>query len=330
MHHSFVCVSCVSYFFVTSYTNRVLRNKNHSIRNFNLMSSFGQTPGYLITANIISVVSTILIITIIIHHVIQMRNSSDDHVINIYVRVITYMILSTALIFCLYYTVGKLPLLKPGSCYAVMVAFTVLYFLNKTCVHFSYFIRLKIAYKNSVFQVHSYFLAVCWIWSTVYFILFLIVKIMGNSESYRWNPDLQLCDFIGTHRLIMILILTSYDFIISIISLVLFLRPMFRLKMYETEDEKMAIFKIGLLNSILIVSSIASYTTYVFTDTGIIIVCDNVINSFCVVLMFKIHDTMFKRICCCHLEEICCYLENKRIASIDSSQSHVLRESVNV
>ena len=266
---------------------------------------------YQIGSKVISIISTISIFIIIIHHGIQMYKSKKNIPINLYIKIITYTILVTALILSFYYDLYIFGLMGPTDvclieipCWRMSNIFNVIYWINKTCLHYSYFTRLKVAYQGSMFEINRHFLLICYILSTLYFISYVVLQSYQPRNNYAWNEKYQSCEFSTTSyryksaRTIFIAIFVSYDLIISVVGLVLFLRPMFRLKMYQDQSDQVLIFKIGLLNGIMIASSIGSYIAFLVTRITILLISDNVINSLCVILMHRVHDRMFKQICC--------------------------------
>ena len=249
--------------------------------------------------------SAVLISLIIAHHFIQIRNSTKEDTINVYVIIVTYVILGTALIWMYYHILNIFGVITPvndspikQTCNSMQFIFTGVYWLNKTSMHFSYLIRLTIAYKDSIFEINRYFLAICYVLSTLYFISVMTIEGICFQGHYIWNPANYSCDSTRGYLLVDILVPALYDFFISFVCLFLFLRPIFRLKMYATVTEKLFIFKIGLLNSIIIISSIASFILYMITAMRIYAICDYVIISSCVLLMFKVHHKMFQWLCC--------------------------------
>lgn len=274
------------------------------------MAAFVQSDGYVVSAKIISILSVIMISFIIIHHAIKSSKAQPDDTINVRVRIIAFCILCSALIMCTYYVLAIWLIITPfedsiitESCYSFFLMGSILFAFNKTCIHFSYFLRLQISYKDSVFQVNKYFLGLLYILSALYFISLVFLYSIGNPDHYYWNARYKYCYYEGnytddTYHLIIAGMAFLYELIISTVSLILFLRPMFRLKIYTNSDAKLITFKVGLLNSIMIVSSLVALIVFSYTIAGIFVLMDNVINSICVILMFRMHEKLFTKLCC--------------------------------
>ena len=283
------------------------------------MSSFVESLAYVVSKKIISVFSIISILILIIYHFIKIYLSPGLYKVNLFVKIIAYTILSTALIIGIYSALVIFLVTTPlndsiitQSCYSQLFTAAVFYGINKTAIQYSYFLRLQISYKNSVFQINKCCLSTMYILSALYFVLIIMAYALSNDATFYYNSKYHICSNrtvdAASAGVIIGGTVIFYEFVVSIVALILFLRPMFRLGIYKNEEDKILIFKIGLLNSIMIVSSLISAICFMASRGVVFSLMDNVINSVCIVLMFRIHDGLFRKLCCatrcCNLESV--------------------------
>ena len=281
------------------------------------MSSFIESHSYVVTKKIISIFSIISIIIIILHHLIKIYLNPGAYKVHLYVKIIAYTILSSALVMGCYSAMVIFLITTPmndsiitQSCYSQLFTTIIFYGINKSAMQYSYFLRLQISYKDSIFEINKFCIYTLYICTTIYFILIVIVYAQSNDDAFYYNSTYHICnnnlDSNSSAGIIIGGIVIFYEFIVSIMALALFLRPMFKLKIYDNMDDKILIFKVGLLNSIMIVSSLITAICFMLSRGIIFSLIDNVINSFCIILMFGIHDKLFRALCCIGL---CCDID---------------------
>eukprot|EP01084_Bolivina_argentea_P196694 337170_1 len=112
---------------------------------------------------------------------------------------------------------------------------------------------------------------------------------------------------------ILVIAIISYDFIVCVISLILFLRPLWKLsnlgsnKTVETKFKKL-IKKNALLASISIVTSFMTWIFIAFIDgmTVFLQTIDVLVTCIAILLLFQKNEKVFIKLCC-----FCCYFCNK-------------------
>eukprot|EP01084_Bolivina_argentea_P168275 291867_1 len=277
-----------------------------------------------------SICIIIQLLFIIYHTIIQYKHGiSFPEIINrskkIRIKaviVILYLFLFCSLIFNLFYLLHMSEVFVPDgyvkmNCNIVYGILTVLYVLNKTILYYSYFLRLDITYNDSTFEVNKRLLLTLSILTVVYFFIWVMYWFYGPKDTFYYNQTYNYCyretattsNIFGTIGIILVIF---YELFVSILSLILFIKPLCYLHHIKADPIlHETIIKVGLLNIIIIISTVAMYLVYSFTLGAIFLVIDNVINSICLVLMINIHKQLYRTMCYLCLRWTCCqYIED--------------------
>ena len=191
-----------------------------------------------------------------------------------------------------------------ASCYTLRTLYTIFYVTNKTCIYYSYFLRLDVSFGGSSFEVNRCLLIILYIATTIYFLVYIITVIpFDDKTDYEWNYEYNICrekdaNFDSVIGLILTLAGILYECIISITTLILFLKPLCYLSHVQNDKNvHHLIIKVAILNGIIIISCITSLVWYSFISSTIIFMIDNVLNSLCLILMVNIHDKLYIKLC---------------------------------
>lgn len=245
------------------------------------------------------------------------KNVSDESSPKLMIqRVVTNYILISGLFLVIISSFNYYPWISisPKKCYIAYMMGTFLYGSNKTCIYYSYFLRLDITYNNAKgFGVNNCVLNTCYILTTAYFFITTGFQMFLAKPAYfKWSDEFQFCEHtvsIVNHPIGIIIwpLVTIFELSASISALTLFLKPLCRLKRVENDrDLHELIIKFGLLNSIMIVSSLFAGFVYALTTGAILLFVDSVINSICLILMKSIHDILYKKLCVICISCKCC------------------------
>ena len=190
-----------------------------------------------------------------------------------------------------------------GSCYTMRTFYTIFYATNKTCIYYSYFLRLDVSFGGSSFEVNRCLLKLLYIATTIYFLVYITILPFDDKSDYEWNYKYNICrendaNFDSMFGLILTLAAVLYECIISITTLILFLKPLCYLSHVQNDENVHHLtIKVALLNGIIIISCITSLVWYSFISSTIIFMIDNVLNSLCLILMVNIHDKLYIKLC---------------------------------
>ena len=204
---------------------------------------------------------------------------------------------------------------SPYSCYILSWISVLSLGTGKASVQFSYFLRLDASYKDTTFQLNPLFLKSVYVALTVYLFQWVVFMAFNDKDADVWNYEYNFCQNVGSDIIIGVLypaILILFELIMSILALVLFMKPLCRLKQIENDRYLHNLMvKVGLLNGIMIISSILAIFLSVFAQSIITFTVDNVINSFCLILMGRIHEPLYEKVCdCCISGKWCKYVES--------------------
>ena len=211
------------------------------------------------------------------------------------------------------------------NCYLSFVVGFVLYGISKTIVYYSYFLRLDVSFGGSGFEVNQILLKILYILSTLYLMAYFIAVPFDDKRDYSWNNKYNVCDYSDYNfNSLLGIVLTStiiiYEGIVSILTLILFLRPLcYLMKVQHDKDLHDLTVKVGLLNSIVIISSIFGLVWYSFTAQLTTLYIDNVVNSLCLILMVNVHDKLYRKLCHLCISCKCCKF-NDTVANMSMSQ----------
>ena len=189
------------------------------------------------------------------------------------------------------------------SCYPLFIVNTLIYGMNKANIYFSYFLRLDVSFEGSSFQVNKCLLRVLYIITGLYFMGYIFNIPFTDKRDFTWNYEYNVCErrssnFQSLTGLILAMGIIAYECIISITTLILFLKPLFYLNRVQNDrDLHNLIIKVALLNGIIIISSITGLIWFSITGSGITINMDNVINSLCIILMVNVHERLYRKLC---------------------------------
>ena len=223
-------------------------------------------------------------------------------------RIITYCILIFSITMNIISVFHSFLIITPFgpvkiSCFASSIWFLSNYAFNKISIQISYFLRLQIAFKDTIFEVNKYLIIALYIASIIYFFVIIIAISISDPNDTYWDEQYSYCNsksnstnsLFYTIAAILVLILELFT---SIAPLILFLKPICKLQKMSNVNSMDFIFKIALLNLIMIISSIVFQVVFTVTVASIFLLMDNVINSLCTVLMIDVHEGLYKKLCC--------------------------------
>ena len=287
---------------------------------------------YVLSAQIISTTCALASIALLLFHVV--RKHKYDHVHNdksnvafskgkllaFEINIILVLSLISNALLCLMY----MQLITPSGplsmqCFTFYILYVLLWALNKTFIYYSYFLRLDLSFADSAFAVNRHLLRTLYAGNTLYFIVYVIVlAFVEEPRHYFWNARYQYCErtpniHSGTLLVVLSALIIVYDSCMSVVTLLLFLKPLWHLKKIQN-DEKLhhLIVKVSLLNSLLIMSSLLAFMLYAVTVAGVFILLDNVVNAVSFVLMAKVHHKLYLSLCrVCISGAYCKYTETE-------------------
>ena len=214
------------------------------------------------------------------------------------------------------------------SCFILAQISALLWFSNKICLFYGYFLRLDYIYKGTEYQINKWILYIFYILFIGYFIVWLYL-IFGyvSPSNYEFNEKYGFCQVVASIQSSFMISLSvgiiSFELITSIIALILYLRPLCHLKRMENDrDLHDTIIKIGILNSIIIISCILSIAIWSVTTAGVFLFIDNVINSLCLILMTNYHQKTYQRVCFICICYGCCQYEESMKNTIENMSSN--------
>ena len=198
-------------------------------------------------------------------------------------------------------------------CYIIYCINTLLWSSNKTFLTYSYFLRLDTTFYATRFQINKWLLNIFYIVATLNFLGYIITLILQTKVSaFTLNEEYGFCDSISntevsTWAIIASIFIILYELFLSIWTLILFLKPLCHLQQLESDESlHKLIVKIGILNSIMIISSVLGFFLWAMTVANAILFIDNVINSLCLILMSKIHSRLYEKFCYLCIACKCC------------------------
>ena len=310
-----------------------------------MMSHLLHSPIYQLSFRIVSILSIFAVSSIIVYHcIIKCTSKKHENHLNTatkiskikanLLQILLYSYLISALIINIIQFFQIFPANiynKPSAtCFTLTWIFSLSIGFSKTCIQFSYFLRLDVSYKDTAFQINKYLLGMIYILLFLYLLQWLVYMAFTDPDNATWNDKYHFCDFEPSSVLMDIVypaILVMVELIISITALILFLKPLCHLKHHDNDDRYLhyVMVKVGLLNSIMIISTVFAILSIAVVQHPIGFSIDNVINSLCMVLMGHIHEKLYKRVCHCCLSFACCKHNqntNHMVETVNQSDSN--------
>ena len=291
--------------------------------------AFRETYWYTVAGKIISITCALLTFLILSYHVIvgcktiNKQDSSNTPTKKRkktkMMKIILYSCLICATVFniigCFEYIRFKFNSSSHTihiSCYILYLFGVSFYAVNKTLVYYSYLLRLDLSFEGSALQVKKHVLRRLYLATTIYFLIYIIAICFTDKTEFEWNDKYHICINTDPHiatwqgRITAISIIL-YECVISIRTLILFIKPLCNLATNDNDPYfHELIVKVGLLNSIIIISSVIGVIYYSITSSRLFLFIDNVINSLCLILMVNSHKKLYRRLChCCISWEWC-------------------------
>ena len=165
--------------------------------------SYAESSGYIIYAKIVTIICTIVCVTIVVYHtIIQCITANPKETTEKKTKILNTIlhicIISAALfniVGCFgYFGITSSSGTIHGSCYATYVAGLLCYATNKTCVYYSYFLRLDVSFGGSTFEINRIFLRILYTLTTIYFIIYIIALPFVDKRDYSWNYEYNVCE----------------------------------------------------------------------------------------------------------------------------------------
>eukprot|EP01083_Nonionella_stella_P048653 129948_1 len=288
---------------------------------------------YMAWARVFSVLSFTAIVSMILYHIVSMIKRVGTHEFNRITSLMTYTIVGVSFIITMIITLYAFQVL-PGKigipCLLWVQIIGFLIALNQFTLLLSYFYRVQIIFIDTTFAVSKCCLRSSCISSVVWFIIYLVYVFvetehrMSRDGEWLFHEEYGYCYRKGEEHpteLMIVSLVGLYQMIISIVLLIIFLKPLCQLS--KIEDLKPLIFKICLLNGVMILTTFITYTTYFATGGGIFIGIDAAINAICVLLMRTVNERLYTFLCCIG----CCFKSNDDVNKL--SQVHVDSRSTN-
>ena len=302
-----------------------------------------ETYGYALIAKIIVILSTVASIVIAIYHRIvkctqpinpdAIKPTKKSKALNI---IQEFCIISAAF-FCIINSFAFFGLNSASHesthipCYITYIFGVGMYAINKCLVYYTYFLRLQVAFGNTIYKASNYLLSFLYISTTIYFLTYLMAIFSSDKQEFQWNDKYDLCISEPPEWWMAICIILT-EFFITICSMITFVKPLLHLKELQN-DRKFhdLVIKIALCNSIMMISSVIGIAVYSVTASNVVIFIDNVINPLCLMLMLKIHQELYTRSCnwcisfkCCEFQEknddIIIFETNCRVSSLHDTK----------
>eukprot|EP01083_Nonionella_stella_P129758 393753_1 len=229
------------------------------------------------------------------------------------------------------------------GCYVRIVVNSILYNTSKAALYSLLVSRLCASYDGTPFK-YSRSIIVSLFASIGIYTIYNAVNIITVMSGYFVGFDtsqISSCLFYA-RDVFSVLVVLLFDLIISIILLVLFLKPIHKLLKQNKDDPDFIqmIVKTSTLTSWVIFTSVFSIAIYaVFLQSIIVLILDNLMNVVGVLLMKQIHHNVYKKACrpfskCCLCLCCCGYQTNfrkkkKKIQiAIDSEQPKEERSEI--
>ena len=247
-----------------------------------------------------------------------------------------YVCLISALFFNIVTSFQMFPTPNPSTnppCFILYCIGLILYGVNKTSVYYSYLLRLDLSYKDTSFELNKCFLRVLYVLAMLYFCAHPASIIIHTKDlhgiRFVWNNEYGFCELSHSHITSMTATIISIgnmsiEIIISIVALVLFIKPLCHLKQIQNDPAlHNLIIKVALLNSIMVISSLFAVLVFITTTASILLFYDNVINCLCLVLMRKIHQDLFVKMCGVCVSCKCCEYDVTSMENENNTQNVV-------
>eukprot|EP01084_Bolivina_argentea_P279050 477013_1 len=297
------------------------------------LNDFIASHSYITSAKVICALSITAIVAMILYHIVSMIRRDNNHEFNRITNFLTYTIVGLSLVITVIMTLGAFAVVPGQIDFPCILWIKILGFfiaLNQFTLLLSYFYRVQIIFIDTTFAVSKCCLRSSYISSVIWFIIYLIYvfveteyRMSGDGE-WLYHEEYGYCYRKGEEHpteLMIVSLVGLYQMIISIVLLIIFLKPLCQLS--KIEDLKPLIFKICLLNGVMILTTFITYTTYFATGGGIFIGIDAAINAICVLLMRTVNERLYTFLCCIG----CCFKSNDDVNKL--SQVHVDSRSTN-
>eukprot|EP01084_Bolivina_argentea_P032011 59227_1 len=209
----------------------------------------------------------------------------------------------------------------------------VIFLFNKCILYLLLILRLHIVYSGSAFAYNPKWLLLMSIILIVETLIVSVVAPLNSSVKIVYHNNVRICD--GTIDIIVLGIISLVDFIVSFLTLYLFLKPLNILLAGDIENEITSasstspvspasspnsspassprahneprqtnkrfykvIIKFGTLTVIMVLTTFMMLVMVGLLDLASMVVIDTLINCICVCLFNHVYDKYFKRICC--------------------------------
>eukprot|EP01083_Nonionella_stella_P248435 860111_1 len=297
------------------------------------LNSFIASHSYITWARVFSVLSITAIVSMILYHIVSTIKRADNSGSNKITNLLAYTIVGVSFVLAVQMALATFSVLPGQIDIPCILWIQILGFfisLNQFTLLLSYFYRVQMIFTDTTFAVGKCCMQSLYISSVIWFIIYLIYvfveteyRVSGDGQ-WLYHEEYGYCYRKGEEHpteLMIVSLVGLYQMIISIVLLIIFLKPLCQLS--KIEDLKPLIFKICLLNGIMILTTFITYTTYFATGGGIFIGIDAAINAICVLLMRTVNERLYTFLCCIG----CCFKSNDDVNKL--SQVHVDSRSTN-
>eukprot|EP01083_Nonionella_stella_P248437 860117_1 len=268
------------------------------------LNDFIASHSYITSAKVICALSITAIVAMILYHIVSMIRRDNNHEFNRITNFLTYTIVGLSLVITVIMTLGAFAVVPGQIDFPCILWIKILGFfiaLNQFTLLLSYFYRVQMIFTDTTFAVGKCCMQSLYISSVIWFIIYVWYSLAETEHRvWRYHEEYGFCYRKGeehpTEQMIGVLVML-YLVIISIVLLVMFLKPLCQLSNVR-DGMKPVIFKICLLNGIMILTTFITWMTYFTTGGDWFVVIDTAINAICVLLMRTVNERLYKFLCC--------------------------------
>ena len=194
------------------------------------------------------------------------------------------------------------------NCYTIELILNVTFQFCKLCIYAIFILRIQLAFAFTAYAYNKYIISLLYLFILSYFIISVVLQIINLKSDWMYSPDTWCKTYFPGWLVAMIL---SCDIIISVLTLIMFIRPLRILLKQIDGIVKDNAFHI-LISKYLILSTVAILSTLIgFIGTAafgwtILLGVDDMINVSCIVLITTIHDRDYRWLCKCWFQQGCC------------------------
>eukprot|EP01084_Bolivina_argentea_P268164 455409_1 len=205
--------------------------------------------------------------------------------------------------------------LNVQRCKIIYISNYFFYMLAKYCLHILLLYRLHAAFKGTLLHLNTTFTKIFGLIITVDFIIFvsLWMNVCVENVKIGVSQTFEICTLynndsnseITLYEKLWPMLFGAQDFFVGIATLIIFIYKINQLTsstshtVHDIETE-------AIVRKLFILGTISIFSTFIFFTFAIpfygnltfLLPLDSLINSFCVLLLLKWSDSVYKKICC--------------------------------